>query len=176
MTASERSSYWVFATWRPGLALRPDNLRGGVEAVRARLHALGLDAEQPVFVLGESDTELTNLWDGPALDRRYTEGLETLRESRARVAELELDAAAAETFRVGGAALRQLAFDPLLPPPIVDVAARRRYARAVADYDRLGRRYWSALLDAPLLVPQRRKRRDNANSMHIYSAQLEADR
>jgi phenylacetic acid degradation operon negative regulatory protein len=165
-----------FADWREGLALRPDNLRGGVEAVRTRLHALGIDPRQPVFLLSASDTQLEELWDGAALDLRYHRGLETLRQSRERVAGLELEAAAAETFRVGGAALRQLAFDPLLPPPIVAVEARRRYARAVANYDLLGRRYWSDLLDAPLTVPRRREQRDNSTSMHIYSAQLEADR
>lgn len=165
-----------FATWREGLALRPDNLRGGVVSVRARLHALGVSPQQPVFVLSESDAKLETLWDGAGLDARYREGLDTLRRSRARVSELGLDAAAAETFRVGGAALRQLAFDPLLPPPIVDVEARRQYAQAVAEYDQLGRHYWSALLDAPLASPRQRSKHDNCESMHIYSAQLEADR
>src|SRR3972149_2351507 len=54
----------------PGLAVRPDNLRGGVAAVRAELLALGLEPAAPVFELRSLDaaTEARARapWDVPA--------------------------------------------------------------------------------------------------------------
>jgi hypothetical protein len=55
---------------------------------------------------------------------------------------LSREAAMSESFRLGGAALRQIVLDPLLPAPIVDVEARRQLVSAMRHYDRVGRRYW----------------------------------
>ena len=50
----------------------------------------------------------------------------------------------AESFRVGGDAVRQIVLDPLLPDPIVDVDARRALVAAMRRYDRIGRSCWKA--------------------------------
>lgn len=163
-----------FVQWRPGLALRPNNLHGGVAAIRERLAALGVDASQPVFLMTEVDASLEGLWDGPALDASYRRGLEELEASRAAVAELPLEAAAAEAFRVGGRAFRRLAFDPLLPPPIVDVGLRHRHATAVGAYDRMGRKIWSTLLEVELKTPARSSRARRIDPQPRLSIQLEA--
>ncbi|MEM7155913.1 MAG: hypothetical protein AAF799_23885 [Myxococcota bacterium] len=163
-----------FVEWRPGLALRPNNLRGGVSGVRERLVALGFDPSQPVFRMTEVDASLDGLWDGPALDASYRHGMEQLDASRRSVAELPIEAAAAEAFRVGGRALRSLAFDPLLPPPIVDVELRCRYAAAVAAYDRMGREIWSKLLQFELQEPARPTRARRIDAQPRLSTQLEA--
>ena len=49
----------------------------------------------------------------------------------------------AESFLIGGDAIRQLANDPLLPEPIVASRERRRLIDALRSYDRLGRKMWS---------------------------------
>jgi len=51
-----------------------------------------------------------------------------------------------ESFRVGGAALRTLAKDPLLPEPIVPAREREALVAAMRDYDARGRASWSAFL------------------------------
>src|SRR5262245_20186942 len=60
-----------FRELAPGLEVRPDNLVGGVEAVRARLGALGLEADAPVFELRGLDADTASrarsLWDAAAL-------------------------------------------------------------------------------------------------------------
>jgi phenylacetic acid degradation operon negative regulatory protein len=47
-----------------------------------------------------------------------------------------------ECFTLGGQAIRLLAFDPLLPAPIVDEGQRRSLVEAMRRYDRAGRRTW----------------------------------
>src|SRR5262245_34966878 len=81
-----------FARFLPDLALRPDNLRGGVAQVRAELLALGLDAAAPVFALAELDAadeaRARGLWDVAALRRGYTKSRRELAASEARLERL----------------------------------------------------------------------------------------
>jgi phenylacetic acid degradation operon negative regulatory protein len=135
-----------------GLQLRPDNLRGGVAGVRARLTALAPADGRGPLVYGvrsldpDADRRARALWDVAALADGYREWLERLAHSRARLAGLATEAAMVETFVVGGQAVRQLNLDPLLPVPILDPAPRRALVAAAREYDELGRRLWSGFL------------------------------
>jgi phenylacetic acid degradation operon negative regulatory protein len=139
-----------FRSLTPGLALRPDNLKGGAAGVRETLHGLGLSPRAPVFALRELDPEsearTRGLWDGARLRDGYRRTRSALERSVARLPRLSPEAAMVETFRLGGAGIRQLVFDPLLPPPLVDVEERRALVAALRDYDRLGRDRWAAFL------------------------------
>lgn len=130
----------------PALRVRPANLAGGVASFRARLEALGCEPAPAVFLLSELDDALVrrarSLWDVAALEAGYAETLRRLGESTARLPELSTEAAMAESFRVGGEAVRRIALDPRLPEQIVDVAARRALIEAMRRYDRLGRAAW----------------------------------
>ena len=134
----------------PGLALRPANLRGGVEAARDDLRALGLTADAPVFRLtdldADSDRRARELFDGTALGRRYRDLGERLERSAARLPDLTREEAMAESFLLGGEALRCLVLDPLLPEPIAPVDDRRALVAAMRRYDELGRRCWRGWL------------------------------
>jgi phenylacetic acid degradation operon negative regulatory protein len=171
-----------FREWRKGLALRPDNLHRGAKGIRKRLEALGVDPGQPVFRMGGLDRSLDGqaqlLWNTKSLNQAYRNGLGELAQSRERVSSLDLDAAAAETFVVGGRALRSLAFDPLLPPPLADVDARRSFADAVRRYDDLGRGYWTQLLGAPMELPRTvasgTSAAANPPGLRHFSSQLDA--
>src|SRR5690606_30497791 len=81
-----------------GLYLRPDNLAGGVAAVRARLLALGLEPEAAVFVARGFDAarerRAVALWDGRALTRAYRDTHGRLDAWLARADSLALDTAA----------------------------------------------------------------------------------
>jgi phenylacetic acid degradation operon negative regulatory protein len=133
-----------------GLYLRPDNLAGGVAAVRARLLALGLEPEAAVFVARGFDAarerRAVALWDGRALTRAYRDTHGRLDAWLARADSLALDTAARESFLLGNDAIRQLVFDPLLPAPLVDVDARRAFADAVARFDAAGHAIWNRFL------------------------------
>jgi phenylacetic acid degradation operon negative regulatory protein len=144
--------FFGFRALAPDLWVRPDNLEGGVNDLRPRLHVLGLHVDAPIFALrdldAESETRARNLWDGKALCRAYGEGREALLRSTERIRRLTPERALAESFLVGGRALRQLAFDPLLPEPIVSAAPRREFVDELRRYDRMGRTHWRSFMKA----------------------------
>ena len=133
-----------------GLFVRPDNLQGGVDSVRARLAALGVGEETPVFGADRFDRareqQARRLWDAGELTRRYRDGGTKLRSWLKRAPILSGGVAAKESFLLGDRAIRQLVFDPLLPDPLIDVALRRSYRNAVIEFDQAGRAIWSAFL------------------------------
>jgi phenylacetic acid degradation operon negative regulatory protein len=142
-----------FREAEPGLFLRPDNLSGGVDAVRERLHKLGLDADASVFSASQLDTQrdarARTLWNGKALTKSYIALRQRLEKWLERAPRLELDVAARESFLMGGEAIRHLVFDPLLPDPLVDVDERRAFVEALLRYDRAGHAIWRRLLNPP---------------------------
>ncbi len=129
-----------------GLFLRPDNLVGGVAALRERLHKLGLDDGAAVFVARDLDAareaRARALWDGEALTRGYHEMQARLADWLARAPELDPEEAARESFLLGNEAIRQLVFDPLLPAPLVDAEARHTFSAMVQRFDREGHAIW----------------------------------
>jgi phenylacetic acid degradation operon negative regulatory protein len=140
----------------PGFFLRPDNLRGGVDAARSELAELGLDPAARVFratnLDAQTEIRARRLWDGAALVRAQREARAEIERSSARLPRLRGDAAMVETFLVGGRAIRQIALDPCLPDEIAPEAERRALVAAMRDYDRAGRARWSEFMrahDAP---------------------------
>ncbi len=130
----------------PDLWLRPDNLKGGVEAMRNRLCDLGLDPKALVFLLsgldGETDARARGLWNVQALQSGYRKMRGTLLRSAKRLPKLSIEKSIVESFVLGGECLRQIALDPLLPEPILPGDERRRFIKEIRRYDRLGREYW----------------------------------
>lgn len=130
------------------LCLRPNNLTGAVCAMRERLASLGIGPGALVFRLDDLDVEAERqargLWEPAALEAGYAETCKRLAASAARLPSLSVEAGMAESFRVGGDAVRQIVLDPLLPDPIVAVDARRALVAAMRRYDRIGRRCWKA--------------------------------
>ena len=135
-----------------GLHLRPDNLAGGVAAVRARLLKLGLEPAAPVFVATGFDATREQraraLWDGRALTRRYLDTRRRLDDWLTRAGSLVPEVAARESFGLGHDAIRALVFDPLLPEPLVDTQARRAFVDAVLRFDAAGHAIWKHFLEA----------------------------
>jgi phenylacetic acid degradation operon negative regulatory protein len=134
------------------LFVRPDNLRGGADALRAELHGLGLDPAALVFAIAEldaaADARARALWNGAALCRAYRESCAALTRSSAHLERLPEREAMVESFVLGGRAIRQLALDPLLPQPIVPAGARAALVEAMRQYDRLGRACWRSFMKA----------------------------
>jgi phenylacetic acid degradation operon negative regulatory protein len=139
-----------FREAEPGLFLRPDNLVGGVEVARERLHKLGLDGDAAVFVATDFDADreerVRALWDGKALTKSYVALRQRLKKWLERAPKLDPEVAARESFLMGSDAIRHVVFDPLLPDPLVDVGERRAFVETLLRYDRVGRAIWQAFL------------------------------
>jgi phenylacetic acid degradation operon negative regulatory protein len=137
-----------FESLSAALRVRPDNLVGGLPAVRQRLAALGYTPAPVVFKLSaldpDTDARARSLWDVSALEAGYASLQARLAASAERLSSLPTEQAMAESFRLGGEAVRRIVLDPLLPAPIVDTEARRALVDEMRRYDRLGRQCWKA--------------------------------
>lgn len=140
-----------FQALAPGLMVRPNNLAAGVAGVRARLVALGLEEEAPVFVLSglsaRDDARARSLWDGEAISAGYEELARQLDDSAQSVCHRPLREAVYETFMLGREAIRTLVLAPKLPEPLERTEARVALADAMRRYDEVGFRLWAAYLD-----------------------------
>lgn len=138
-----------FRQFESGLYLRPDNIEDSVDAVRQRLYSLGLERSAALFVADQFDAaqarRIRTLWDGAALNRSYIRLREQMEHWLQRADRLAPDVAARECFLLGGKAIRQVVFDPLLPEPMVDVSARHAFIDAVHHFDAAGRHIWQQL-------------------------------
>lgn len=148
-----------FRRLRPGLCVRPANLREGTSGLREELRALGLADSALLFSLREldadTDARARALYQPEKLRAGYRAALAELEASTARVAELPEAEAMRESFLLGGRAIQLLAQDPVLPVEILDPRERDALVRAMRDYDRRGRSCWAPLL-ARYDVPHRR--------------------
>ncbi|GHE62006.1 hypothetical protein GCM10019059_21850 [Camelimonas fluminis] len=140
-----------FRCWSGGLWLRPDNLRGGVTALREDLGALGLGAGAQVLVASGLTREqcacIHALWDVRALAADYADRLRMLEESGRRLPGLEPRAAARECLLLGRALIGQMLRDPLLPAEMTPDAPRRHLVAALEAYQTRSREIWRAVLN-----------------------------
>ena len=135
------------------LALRPNNLDGGIAALREQLYALGVEETAIVLLATELDpaTEqrARRLWAAERLTQGYVQTRERIERWLVAIDELPLRTAAREAFFFGGDVLRKIMFDPRLPEPLVDVAERRALLEAAKRLDTTGRRLWLRLFAVP---------------------------
>ncbi|MFK7895019.1 MAG: hypothetical protein AB8G23_04235 [Myxococcota bacterium] len=160
-----------FRDLEPGLAIRPNNLRGGVSSVREQLIALALgpvseanasSGREPgqtavgrgllgrIFITSEfdpsSDLEARSLWDADGLAGETKTETKALAASLDRLSALSSAEAMTETFLVGGRVLRFLMRHPLLPEPILAPAPLAMLLEQMREYDRRGRDAWATFL------------------------------
>jgi len=135
-----------FEALTAALRIRPNNLVGGVELCRRRLEELGFAPAPFVLRLADldeaTDQRARELWSVDELEARYRTTRKLLAASARRLPGLSSQDAMAESFRLGGEAVRQIVLDPLLPEEIVDTAARRALVDEMRRYDRIGRKFW----------------------------------
>lgn len=141
-----------FREGKEALWFRPDNLRARTGALRAELGQIGLATGAMLFIgreLPATDVEswVGSLWRSGRIAAGHRRALRAIERSRARLDRLDSGAALAESFLVGGAAIRSLAHDPLLPDEIAPGDHRRALTLALHDYDQRGRALWSQVLD-----------------------------
>ena len=140
-----------FAELQRDFYVRPDNIEPDIAAIRKRLHALGLEPQ--AVVCGCTSLDATTeaavdaLWDGAALNHAYRATQERLQRWLDGATRLPIDQAARESFFLGGAAIRQLVYDPLLPEPMVDAVLRQAFIDSVHAFDAAGRAIWNRFYD-----------------------------
>lgn len=138
-----------FEELEQGLFIRPNNLQGGVSALRTRLYSFGLEEKARVFSLGDlSDTEqkqALELWDVDTLMASYQQDCDEMRDWLAGVDRLSVEEAARQSFVMGDAVLRRVAYDPMLPREMIDVALRAKRVEIMTEYDRVGKTFFYEL-------------------------------
>ena len=158
--ASRALRFLAFRELAPGVHVRPDNLLGGVAAVREQLGSLGLPGDVIVARMDELDDRTAararGLWDVRALRATYRRTRATLAASERRLPRLRPSDAMVESFLVGGSVIRQLVLDPLLPEPLVPAAERAAVVAAMRAYDRRGRACWAPFMRQFEVLPERR--------------------
>jgi phenylacetic acid degradation operon negative regulatory protein len=86
------------------------------------------------------------LWDAEAIRSLYRSLAADIERSTAALPAMDEKAAMAESFLLGGEAIRRIVLDPLLPDAIVPTAERDALVRAMTAYDEVGRRAWAPFL------------------------------
>ncbi|MCB1689181.1 MAG: hypothetical protein KDI33_11860, partial [Halioglobus sp.] len=138
--------------WRPGLWVRPNNLRGGPQQLGEELLALGLDAIRGQCVIAQGDedceTSLRNLWNCSQLENSYRQKIDQLQDATNRLENPQFPAVLSETLELGGNCIKVLLTDPLLPDELASGDSRRQLVSLLKDYDRKGRRQWRQFIQA----------------------------
>ncbi len=139
-----------FESLQPTLDVRPNNLRGSTDELRAELRSIGLPAADLVCELRDFEDTVNaaarRLWDTDALRRQYHAHTRELRKSAERLATAPAREAMVESFLVGGRVLRDLVLDPRLPKEICADGDRLELHEEMKQYDRLGRAAWAKFL------------------------------
>jgi phenylacetic acid degradation operon negative regulatory protein len=136
-----------------GFEIRPDNLAGGIVALRERLRALGVEDRAVIFRATELDaateTRARSLWDADKLTKSYRQLTARIERFLVAAGDLAPRIAARESFLFGSEVLHVINLDPKLPEPLVDVAARRALVDAMRRLDAVGRSLWAEVFGVP---------------------------
>lgn len=133
-----------------GLFVRPDNLAPPIGRLREQLADHGIARDAELFVMSELSPRMARrfaaLWPVGDLEWQRREQSSALRASAETIADKPEAAGLVESFLLGGAAIRLLARDPLLPEAIASGDARRELTAVMREYDQLGRTLWTDAL------------------------------
>ncbi|HTE51331.1 MAG TPA: hypothetical protein VK698_10730 [Kofleriaceae bacterium] len=141
---------------RDRLWVRPDNLRARPAELEAELARHGGAPGILMFSGHELSDQVTagwaaRLWPVAAVASEHQRALRAIERSRVRLDRLASGAALVESFLVGGAAIRSLLRDPLLPDSIAPGDDRRALTGAMTEYEQRGRTVWSRALETAAL-------------------------
>jgi phenylacetic acid degradation operon negative regulatory protein len=139
-----------FAELKPGLHMRPNNLRGGVKRVREQLAGLGLSPAAIVFRMTELDDAslvlASGLWRPDLLAREYKKLAKLLDVRRIALRQGSREEALKESLLLGKKVISLLMRDPQLPPEIMPQHSRHALVRAMIRYQDEARRLWRDFL------------------------------
>jgi len=138
------------------LYVHPNNIEPDISSLHRRLIEFGLEPTALVYQAMEfEDTQtqqMQNLWSGELLNDSYRRNCEKLESGGLRAELLRLEVAARETFILGRDAIRQIVFNPLLPPPLVDVVLRTEFFTCTQRFVDHVHQIWRTFLQQSLRV------------------------
>lgn len=142
-----------FASFQPGLQVRPNNRAGGVDEERRRLIQLGLAPSASVFALsGWTPAEVTRaerLWPVAALQTQYRMLLDALNTHIAELDQLEPERGMIESLLLGRTAMAQLVRDPMLPEELMSADIRTALIDRLKHYNVQAHALWCAVMGLP---------------------------
>ncbi|THJ33484.1 PaaX family transcriptional regulator [Lampropedia aestuarii] len=132
---------------RPGLHVRPNNLKGGIAVQSRRLRELGMARSAIVFKASafeqQDQSQAMHLWDIEQLIRTDDAFIAALEQSTAALPHLPLGAAAKESLLLGRAVIAHLVRDPVLPIEMMPRTSRDKLLLLATQYQREARNLWS---------------------------------
>lgn len=138
-----------FSALEQGLAVRPNNVCGGVAALRKRLQGIGLEEEAIIFRIDELDEpsreRAVSLWDRADLEAHYRDARTIMEDWMSKADQLDTETAARECFLIGDEYIRCIAYDPMLPKEMVDTELRASYLDSLIRFDQVGKSIWHNL-------------------------------
>lgn len=129
-----------------GMWVRPSNLAGTLESHREDLTGIG--ADEAIILLRLSEVAMSPapdwaaLWPPAELAGAYAAATAAMNASLDRLPGLAPDAAARETLLIGQSVIRQINFDPLLPPELGPQAEFLRMVDGMRIYNEVGQKCW----------------------------------
>jgi phenylacetic acid degradation operon negative regulatory protein len=142
-----------FVPLRPGLHIRPDNLKGGLRAERDQLRGLGLSSQALVFRLADLDEAMQvaarKLWNVRALTADYRRLQTGIERSEKRLGIQPLEVAVRDSLLLGRAVIAHLIRDPLLPAELMSPAPRVALLAVTRRYQDKARTLWREWLTRP---------------------------
>jgi len=137
-----------FRELRPGLHVRPNNLKGGVHMQSKRLRALGLAPAAIVFKAShlspEDEREATRLWDTASLVAADERCIAALERSMQAMQNMPLDRAVKESLLLGREVIAHLVRDPVLPAELMPRYSRDRLLALASTYQTRARTLWDS--------------------------------
>lgn len=139
-------SLFGFKRLRSGLAIRPDNLQGGVPELHTKLVSLGLSADAVVCRLdslsSKQEQEAWQCWNIKELDALDRHWLKRLKNSSAQIRKLDTERAVLEALMTGRAVIAHLMRDPLLPEQMRPTHSQSKLVDAALQYQSEARKLW----------------------------------
>ena len=133
-----------------GVWLRPANLVQDIDQLKASLVEIGMDSRIYLMRVSKvADGQQQNWhskWPIGELETGYLKMIETLKSSETSLKKMSCQEAARESLIIGGAAIRLINLDPLLPKELINAELFKDLVTHMVAYDKLGQLHWQQLL------------------------------
>lgn len=131
--------------------IRPNNLLGGIDALRMKLKIFGIEKSAELHTLNDLPEKVqhhlaTEVWPIEELNQTYKDMYVKVETGYALIRGRVTQSVLVYALKVGYEAVTTLAIDPLLPESMQDPAPRIKLTRILKEYETLGKKYWEHVI------------------------------
>lgn len=131
--------------------IRPNNLLGGIDALRMKLKVFGIEKSADLHTLNDLPEKIqthleTQVWPVKELNQNYEDVFLKVETGYAMIRGRVSQSVLVYALKVGYEAVTTLAIDPLLPESMQDPAPRIKLTRILKEYEVLGKKYWEHVI------------------------------